>query len=315
MDNIVVIGLGALGRRHLQSLMDLKNDYAIYGVEVNKDALSSLRDEFTNVYITDNISDLPKKIIFCVIATSSNVRRMVFEELMNHSEVRYLLLEKVLFQRIEDYYFVEERLNETGCKAWVNCVRREWGSYDKIKEELKDENAFTYMVTGGEWGLCCNGIHMIDLLQYLSDSDEYTTEQSVFQPGIYDSKRKGFNEIYGTIAGTCGKCSFYQISCMKGNDNPSLVIINSDNRNIIIDEGSKVAYFSRRENNWEWEQEEFSFEYQSQITGRLVSKIIETGNCNLPEYSFSMKTHIKYIDMWLNEFHMQGMEGDLCPIT
>lgn len=37
MENIAVIGIGALGKRHLQSLMNLKDDYSIYAVEVNKE--------------------------------------------------------------------------------------------------------------------------------------------------------------------------------------------------------------------------------------------------------------------------------------
>jgi len=312
--NIVVIGLGALGRRHLQSLYELE-DVKLYGVDNNRETLDRLRDEFSDVSFFDTVEDIPYDISLCIIATNSNVRCSVFRELMAHSRVKYLIFEKVLFQKLEDYYYVSEVLARQKTKAWVNCARREWSSYEMIKKELAGEERFTYTVTGANWGLCCNGIHMIDLLQYLTDSKEFTVDSSRFLTGIKESKRKGFKEINGTIAGNCGKCAFFQISCMPGEDTPSYIIINSENKSIAIDEAQNKAYISRRNNEWKWEKLDFIVEYQSQLSGRIAKRILDYGECKLPEYNFSMYTHIKYIEMFMEEFKKQGWEEERCPIT
>ncbi len=314
MENIAVIGIGALGRRHLQSLLELRDAYNIYGVEVNTESLLNLREEFKEVEFVDDIDKLPDQIEFCVISTSSNVRRTVTQQLLEHAKVRYILFEKILFQTIEDYAVVSELLKKKNCKAWVNCARREWSSYIKLKKELRGEKISTFTVSGSEWGLCCNGIHMIDLLLYLTDEADFTLAQSVFKPGIFESKRMGFKEIYGTIAGECGNGSFFQISCTQGTETPSLIMINGENKNILIDEGHKI-YVSQRDEGWEWKSDDFLVEFQSQLTSKVAMEILETGECKLPDFEFSKKTHIQYINMWLNEFHRQGMEGDICPIT
>lgn len=60
--------------------------------------------------------EFPHEIELVVIATSSNMRRIVFEQLIDHAFVKYILFEKVLFQRKEDYYFVQEKLKESGSR-------------------------------------------------------------------------------------------------------------------------------------------------------------------------------------------------------
>ncbi len=76
--NIALIGVGALGRRHLQSLYELKNQYNIYAVEANATALPALKEEFPDVAFFPDVSGIPKELSAVVIATSSNVRRVGF---------------------------------------------------------------------------------------------------------------------------------------------------------------------------------------------------------------------------------------------
>ena len=45
MKNIVVIGVGALGSRHLQSLVNLsKEDFKVYAVDPNQNSLDKAKD-------------------------------------------------------------------------------------------------------------------------------------------------------------------------------------------------------------------------------------------------------------------------------
>ena len=133
MKTIVVIGLGNLGERHLQSLLIYRDEYKICGVEPNANRADELTSKYPDAHIFNNIECIPDEIDLGIIATSSGPRRAVFDELILHSEVKNILFEKILFQNVKDYIYVDEILKTKGIKAWVNCARREWNSYKCLK--------------------------------------------------------------------------------------------------------------------------------------------------------------------------------------
>lgn len=313
--NIAVIGVGQLGRRHLQSLCSIRDEFNIWGVETNPLAIDTLRSEFgDSAVILEQMDSLPEEIEVCIISTGADVRRRVFENLTERKTVKNILFEKVLFQRLDDYSFVSNRLMEKGIKAWVNCARREWDSYKWLKREMADVSSFTYCVSGGGWGLCCNGIHMLDLMLFLGGDQEFDMDQSVVSSTIEESKRKGFYELYGTLAGKADKCRYYQISCMEHN-NPSFISISSDIVNAIIDEGKQKVLISRKIDDWMWQEMDFPIVYQSQLSAQTVKRMLD-GTCNLPVYDLSMREHLIYISKLQEFFVRNGWEDrDLCPIT
>lgn len=316
MQNIAVVGVGALGMRHLQSLLKLKEKYVLYGVEPNDEAVVRIEKEFgTDVKMCGNVEDLPSDLLVCIIATTASVRRNVFERLVNHSKVRYILFEKVLFQRKEDYEYVQTRLNELGITAWVNCARREWLSYIWLKNLLKDDVEFSISITGGHWGFCCNGIHFIDLVQYLSDEKSLNICHAIFEDKIEASKRDGYYELFGSIAGTCGKCKYFQITCLDKSEAPLTITIEGSQIRIIVDESKQKVYASSKSSDWNWIEHPFNISYQSELTSVVVNKIL-SGDCVLPLYEEAMSEHIKFLDSVQEAFINNGWEErDICPIT
>ena len=60
--NVAIIGVGALGKRHLQSMIELSEEYKIYAVEVLPEVLDDLRKEFNErINFCSAISELPKE--------------------------------------------------------------------------------------------------------------------------------------------------------------------------------------------------------------------------------------------------------------
>ena len=313
MKNIAIIGVGALGKRHLQSMMELQGQYHIYAVEINKDIFPILNKEFPNVKFITSVEELPIELEMVVISTNSNVRRLLFEQLVNHSIVKNIIFEKVLFQKEEDYYFVQEKLNELDINAWVNCSRREWDSYKLLEEELRNYNELHISVIGGQWGLGCNCIHILDLIEYLSGNEIETLDMGKLENKLIESKRKGFYEFFGTIIGSAGRCKNYNITCIDSSL-PFCVEITTEKSRYIIDEVNNM-FVSDEESNWKWKRHEFKPVYQSQMTARLINSIMGEGTCNLPDYESSMKLHLKYILPLIDFFKSNGMGEDLCPIT
>ena len=315
MKNIAIIGVGALGQRHLQSMVELQNQYQIYAVEINEEIIKALTAEFPNVNFIKTVEELPKELEVVVIATNSNIRRILFEQLINHAAVKNIIFEKVLFQKEEDYYFVQNKLDELNIRAWVNCARREWDSYKSLKDELDELDELHFSAIGGQWGIGCNAIHILDLIEYLSGSEIEDIDISKLENKVVESKRKGFYEFFGTISGISGKCKYFNITCMDESTLPFRIEITTEKSRYMIDEANNYMLVSDEESCWQWKQREFSQVYQSQMTGRVIKSIIDNGTCNLSDYASSMKLHLKYILPVIEFFKSNGMEGNLCPIT
>lgn len=229
--------------------------------------------------------------------------------------MKYILFEKVLFQRKREYAETWELLRKNGIKAYVNCVRREWDSYLWVQEELKNSKKITYTVTGGDWGLCCNGIHMIDLLLFLTGEKDFHIDNSKIDKEIVESKRSGFYELHGIIRGKTRKCSSFEISSLKDSSSPSLLLVTSDICNLMIDEENKQVFVSSKKNGWKWEKREFICPYQSQLSAKEARRIF-SGECLLTTYDDAMYTHLKYLDSIQSFFIENGWEDDeICPIT
>lgn len=312
--NIVIIGVGVLGKRHLQSLAELDDNYQIYAVEKNGAVCEALKKEFTDVIILTSIDGLPNIIDTIIIATNSDVRRSVFEQLVNHSRIKNIIFEKVLFQKMDDYYIVQKQLWEKGINAWVNCARREWDSYKVLRNELLGCVVLRINASGGNWGLGCNAIHVLDLIEFLTGEKIERIDTSNLEDRVIESKRKGFYEFFGTITGRTDKGCFFEISCMDSVV-PMCIEIMTDNTRLYIDEIHNRMFIANALSDWKWKEKEFKQEYQSQMTCRVVNTIIEEGGCNLTKYDDSMELHIKFLTSIMDFFSRNGMGGSVCPIT
>ena len=315
MENIAIIGVGALGKRHLQSMVELQDQRNIYAVEINEEIIKVLKTEFPSVNFITTVDELPDELEVVVIATNSNIRRLLFEQLINHSIVKNIIFEKVLFQKEEDYYFVHGKLNQLNINAWVNCARREWDSYKLLKEELNTCDELHISAIGGQWGIGCNAIHILDIIEYLSGNEIGTLDISKLEHNIIESKRKGFYEFFGTIVGDCGKCKNYSLTCIDNSNLPFRIEITTEKSRYMIDEGNNYLLISNEESEWKWKKREFKQVYQSQMTGRVIKSIIDNGTCNLSNYESSMQLHLKYIIPLIDFFKANGMEENVCPIT
>ena len=144
MYNIAVIGAGQLGSRHLQGLANSSKQFNIYLVDTSEKALAIAQQRFeevsnsdnSSVFYHQNISALPEKINVSIVATTANVRRMVVEELLAKCSIKYLIFEKVVFQKSEDFLPILKLLRAKEVIAWVNCARRSYPFYNRLKKKL-----------------------------------------------------------------------------------------------------------------------------------------------------------------------------------
>ncbi|SVD11401.1 uncharacterized protein METZ01_LOCUS364255, partial [marine metagenome] len=106
---IAIIGAGQLGSRHLQGLTKIKQDIHITAIDPNPSALEIARQRFVempenpliqSVAYLDSLEEFDEAAELAIIASNADQRRNIIEELVSNSRVKYLILEKVVFQSV-----------------------------------------------------------------------------------------------------------------------------------------------------------------------------------------------------------------------
>ena len=318
MYQVAIIGTGQLGSRHLQGLKIASSPLSITVMDSNDESLNVAKERYDavspigvkNVNYVNSIDKLPSELDLVIIATGSKPRAAIVQSLLNHATVKYLVLEKVLFPSLVDYYNVGRLLKDKGIRCWVNCPRRMYGSYKQIKETV-DPTKPIYMTNADEdWGLCCNAIHMIDIFLYLTEETSYTVETKFLNDKIENSKRGGYIEMTGKL----------EVKTEKGN---ILTLISEKNfdgeKNFMIENGEDMYVISEGEGKWSLNGNtyQYSMPYQSQLTGVLADELLITGGCSLTSFNTSVEYHKPFIEAMLAKYNeIKGTpDNKILPIT
>lgn len=321
---ITIIGSGELGSRHLQALAKIDLPVEIQMVDPSREALKIAKERFEQISPNPNVkrisflnslNDLHSEIDYCIVATNSDVRARVTKELLLKKTVTCLILEKVLFQTEDDYEAIGKLIEKYKVKTWVNCPRRMWPIYKEMHDLLKDVHLFQINISGSDWGLASNSIHMIDLIGYLSGSADYNINGDLLDSGFVESKRKGFFEFSGTLRGSFNAAPYFSISSYKDGKVPLIIQLISENYVYMISEYLGRGWIFREDKDWSGEEFSFETPYQSQLTHRLIRQIIDTGASDLPSFEESAKLHIPILNCFISFLFREGKEGDRCPIT
>ncbi len=324
MKKIALIGAGQLGSRHLQGLAKSDIEISIEIVEPFEGSRTTAKHRFEEIppnenikeiNFYENISQLSHELDLVIVATNADVRFNIVKELLENKKVVNLVLEKVLFQKIDEYEKVEELLKSTNTKCWVNHPRRMFPFYKNLKEKLSDAKNINFSVSGGAWGLGCNGLHFLDCFSYLANEESIILDSTFLDKKLYETKRAGFQEINGLMFGKLNNHSFI-INSFAENPSPVQFNITSETLNILIDESNGWYRISEKANNWRGENKEEKIVYfQSELSNVLINDIFN-GRCFLPTYKEAMALHIKYLELII--FHINSFSStkyDFCPIT
>jgi predicted dehydrogenase len=300
--NIAIVGAGGLGRRHMEALSHSPNDLRIHVVDPGEASLKLAREHAAKVFKdTEHLSfhavprDLPRELDLAVIATNADVRRSAFEDLLAVAKPRYIVFEKVLFQRVADYQAVAERLAAEGIAAWVNCPRRMWPYYIKLREELAAAPTLSmYAMTSPETGLGSNAIHMIDLLAFLARESDITVDASRVKLYPGPTKRAGI-ELTGTLVATTKKGAVLVYTSQPSGNNPLKIDIEAPDQRYVIEESAEMLHRADKAGGWKWQSEKADAVYQSRLTNIVADQLIASGTCDLTPYAESMTLHLPMI--------------------
>jgi predicted dehydrogenase len=317
MINIALVGSGELGSRHLQSLMGIENSI-ITVVEPSQVAvkishqriLESNEIKNADIFFVDEINELPKEIEFVVIATGASPRLSIIRDIFSHARVKYLLLEKILFQSVKDYAEAVQIIESQNVKVWVNCPRRMFQFYSLIKLNLDTSKSITMEVNGGNWGLACNSIHFIDIFSFLTESKVIKVCTDQLENKIYPSKREGYIEFYGVLIVTYSNGHILKLNCFNL-DLPMEIKIHSIDGTCAIDEASGSVFYNSKESNIK-----ASVKHQSELTRSVVEDALCFNQSKLVNFNEACEQHIPLIKALLLFYNeTEGLKVSILPVT
>lgn len=318
MKKVSIIGAGQLGSRHLQGLKTAQSEMEIWVIDASEESLKVAKERCEavesktpkTVHYAQNIDALPQSLDLVIIATGSKPRASIIKSLLSKVSVSYLVLEKFLFTRLQDFDDIEVLLKEKGVKSWVNCPRRMWPSYEAIKKLINQDKPVSFEFAGQNWGMCCNSIHLVDIWMCLAGDTQFAVDLSEIEPQIFESKRPGYIELLGKETFRSSNGDYLSLSCFSDYDGDINVKISNDGNEISLNEGTGVWSI----NGGEEHQDKTPF--QSGLTGIVADEILTTGGCRLTPYSMSSQYHKPYLQAVMQFVNkLQGNDSDSCPIT
>jgi len=325
--NILLIGTGELGSRHLQGLLKSSNKFNIYCIDPSQKSLDlaiTRAEEVVHshkVHFLQSIEGLPNNFFLAIIATSANIRESVVLNILDNFTISNIILEKVVFQQVSSFEVITKKLLEiNNCNVWVNHPRRMFSHYKKIKNLIKksDSKIQNITISGSGWGLACNSLHYIDLCEYLDDSNIVSLSSEKLNDKIYESKREGFIEFSGEISGYLNTGAYFLIKELQNTSSTNITIaINTDKYIWIVQEGVNPYIIEINNSNFSNSQiSEYSNAYQSSLTTIIVDDIYENDKCELTPYADSALTHKIFINSFLLKYNQITSQDNLIlPIT
>ncbi len=328
MINCTIIGVGQVGSRHLQALSNLKTPTRIDLVDPSDESLQIAEGRYEGVpsknkkniklFCHNDLANIPNKLDLVIISTDSTVRKKVINEVVKKNSVKNLILEKVLFQRSNQYVEVDRLLKKLSVPTWVSCWMRTTDLFKQIKTALNLNHSIQVIVEGTRWGMGTTGIHFMDLLCYLTECNNFKFIKSNLNKEVRDAKRSGFKEFFGHLNGKNSRGDSLDLICSEnGKDQPIKVAIKNGPESYELLMSDVTTHFDfESSNGLENKIKETSFPYQSEMTHIWVNDILSRGYCDLPTYSNSMALHLELIRVLTEHLEkITGKKTNLCPIT
>jgi len=319
--NILVIGCGNIGSRHIQALAKLPFDTHIEIVDPDlnshKIAQSRLNEINYNKQKHEflwhvSISELKQKHNDLVIVATTALNRLpILKKLLpNNSK---FLIEKIVCQSVKEYDELLDLMKKFNAKGWVNTPRRYFESWKKIKEKIDTSKPlYVSIIASNVSALGTNAIHYLDLFSWFTNNYKINLNGEFLINQLFVNKRgNNLIEFAGTLIGKNSDSSSISLTFLPDTKIPTtLNIVNDDNHFFVNETEQKSFNFAKNQ------ELEFKFEHVSSTTNKIVSDIILKDSCTLTTVENSYFLHREIINTFNKHIKkITNKELEQCPIT
>lgn len=316
LDTVYLVGLGNIGFRHLQGLIGIAQNSRVIGVDPMEEARQRASTEWLRAVGTEleTQADLDKVSPDCsvaILATCAANRLELLKKLVENASPQFIILEKVAFPKLSDFEAANTAALQAKADVFVNCPRRLWRIYNELMHlELGDAPDFALTVRWRHLGLACNGVHFVDLLQYLTGA-QLVQLASVKLDRIVPAKRAGYFEVSGTVGFHSQTGGALTIDVSDAAPESMEITLRANGLEYRIDEaagtvetpdGTQLIQAGR-------------MPYQSELTGDLVKSLLK-GRSKLASLHESQAAHAPLFEALTPLFAQAGIETSSgLPIT
>ncbi|MGE3609152.1 MAG: Gfo/Idh/MocA family protein [Bacteriovoracaceae bacterium] len=284
--NVVLIGLGNIGKRHLQALGNLENLQNLYCYDLFTSQLDATKDfiqansiKLNKVYFFDSLEETLKAIdknTIVIVATTVKDRFEILKQVIEQSP-KAILAEKALCSNQVQYEDLIKLSRKSSIPIYINLARRAYPFYQKLKKELEGKR-ITGFYTTFPGGAACSGIHIFDLLFWLSGASGFSQLNSL-SADVYETKRPGFYDI---------ACDFQvqvddfmaSINATKEDDRYCIEFTTENEFIKIFESGKKVYTFN---SHGIIKEESFEIPFTSQLSDKIIKDILNGKEVRVPD--------------------------------
>lgn len=321
---VVVVGAGAIGQRHVQALAHLGPGDRVVVVDPDADARATAgralrRSGGPGAAEAPRIEAVPSLLAsppIVIVATGADVRADVVAEVLACLRPKALVLEKVLFQRQGDYERTARALEATGTAAWVNHPRAMSPAWAQVGAVLAGVEGWEGVVWGRGWGLACNGLHFVERLLPPATAPAVVTSR--LDPGSVPARRPHMREVTGRLdLAAAGR--HLTLVDRGGAPSPLDVHVEWEGGRLLVQErGSEaVVHHADAARGWRFDATVHATPLQSELTHLVVDDLARGRAPDLPTYADVAPHHEAFVRAIGAHLRATGEDrwGDRCPIT
>lgn len=320
--NIIIVGCGNIGSRHIQALANLpfETNITVVDPSIESQKIAQIRLKEID-YDYENhefqwhmsINELEQKNYdLAIVATTAVNRLPILEKLLELGNSK-LLIEKMVCQSVKEYEKLLDMLKKFKAEGWVNTNLRYFPSWQKIKEQINSSKSVHFSVVAPNISaLGTNAIHYLDLFSWLINNYEVNLHGEFLINELFPNKRgSDLVEFAGTLIGTSSRNSFVSLTFLPDVKIPITInIINGDKHLLINETNQKITDLVNTDIH------EFKYEHVSSTTKDIVVDIITKNNCQLTTIRNSFYLHKEIINTFNSHIEkVTNRKIECCPIT
>jgi predicted dehydrogenase len=295
---ILIVGAGNIGFRHFEGIIKSNLDFRISIVDPDPSKFARFQSHIKNnareklqINFYRNLDFESESISVAIVATNSNVRPKVLEDLCTKHKIEAIVFEKLISHSAKDLDAMEA-MSFNQERAWVNYPRRIMDFYSNVSENLISRTSLDFKVEGLKWNLISNAPHFIDLVEFLTGSQLTTISHIELDNEMYET-RPGFMDATGKMVFEFSDMSRLDLISMKKRDNTNAgVSISLNSRNVEVEINEQIGY---AKGGLLKKEVHGKIEYQSELSMGIVDAIVLHGSSNLTTFRAAAHTHRIFI--------------------
>ena len=317
-NNVLLVGCGEIGSRHLQALVKINNikiniiEPSLESRKIAIERISEITNKDQKLFWYNSINEVKNKMKLVIVATLAVNRVEQIISLLEKGHKKFLI-EKMVCQSDEQYKLLLSKIKEYEAVGWVNVSRRYFPVYQNIKKMIEQTNTTHISIIIGNRGLGTVAVHYLDLFSWFTENIDIKLSGEYLLEKLFPNKRDdNLIEFRGTITAKIKNGSSLMITSIPDSDLPIIINIKNNSDFIIYDE----INMNMITQNTKSIKSDFKFEHISSTTTKIVLDILKNENCLLPKVEELYNIHSELFKIFNTHIKEKtGIAKKVCPIT